>query len=272
MDARDVFTTRGVRRTLVSEPSAVSCGGLRREQICSRSIVASRASVVPAPPRFNEQLSSVQQWPSCRDPAQACPAQLIRMSDVEELCDTDFVQEVSSACLALSLSACSRGCCICARRDMMQHRRKQRRPERAGQQLLETMPVLVLCSGLAARFAAVCAHDFRAPWAKKGLATPARAQDDDTEDEEELQNLISAQYSQFAQEQAVRQEALRASRPWSAPPLMSPRPDTQRARKAEAEAEAASGAKKGERGALLPAVPRPSRGSDRGMIAMRTDR
>lgn len=65
-------------------------------------------------------------------------------------------------------------------------------------------------------------------------------QDEDDSDDESLQQKIAEEYSTFVAEQAERQEQQRGtSRSWSAPPLMSPRPETQRAKKAEAETLAA---------------------------------
>jgi hypothetical protein len=58
-------------------------------------------------------------------------------------------------------------------------------------------------------------------------------QDDDDSDDDELQGHIMHEHAKFLEGQKARQEALRAARPWSAPPLMSPRPESQRTRQAE---------------------------------------
>jgi hypothetical protein len=63
-----------------------------------------------------------------------------------------------------------------------------------------------------------------------------RWQDNDDGDDDELQAVITSHHEKFVRGQVARQESLRASRPWSAPPLMSPRPEQQRAKLAEAEA------------------------------------
>ena len=57
---------------------------------------------------------------------------------------------------------------------------------------------------------------------------------DDDDDEDELQAKIAEEHSKFLEQQRSWQEQRRASRPWSAPPLMSPRPESQRVKMVEA--------------------------------------
>lgn len=48
--------------------------------------------------------------------------------------------------------------------------------------------------------------------------------------EDIIDTKIAEEHAKFLTEQAVWHERVRASRPWSAPPLSSPRPDAQRSR------------------------------------------
>jgi hypothetical protein len=64
--------------------------------------------------------------------------------------------------------------------------------------------------------------------------------DVDSEDDgdEQLEAKISEEHGKFKEAQVVYQERVRAARPWSAPPLGSPRPEKQRKHGQEAAATA----------------------------------
>mmetsp|Transcript_8195 Transcript_8195/g.21858 ORF Transcript_8195/g.21858 Transcript_8195/m.21858 type:complete len:1248 (+) Transcript_8195:163-3906(+) len=65
--------------------------------------------------------------------------------------------------------------------------------------------------------------------------------EDDTEEQEELlQAKIQEEHAKFKEEQRRWQAQVRAARPWSAPPLSSPRPESQRLKKHEASEMARS--------------------------------
>ena len=60
----------------------------------------------------------------------------------------------------------------------------------------------------------------------------------DADEVDEVDQLIEAEHGKYQERRELWQEKLRASRPWSAPALGSPRPETQRRRDKEREAAA----------------------------------
>ncbi|KAJ9529362.1 hypothetical protein QJQ45_013792 [Haematococcus lacustris] len=69
---------------------------------------------------------------------------------------------------------------------------------------------------------------------EEDVDAPFQQDDEDDDQEDDLQDKIAKHHAEFLAQQAARREQVRAAAPWSAPPLMSPRPETQRQKKVEA--------------------------------------